>query len=599
MSLQGLCQGHHGGRRCPRAGGAESGGRVNTGGRYVPPISLAAGTYNSTITLIDPRAANSPQTVSVTLDVTLPGVTIVQSLGSTDVTEGGATDSYTVVLDNQPTGDVEIDRSVADGQSTVDGLATTSITLTAANWSTGVTVAVAAVDDALAEGTHASTITHAINTAATTASEYNSVSIADVDVTVTDNDLAGFSVTPVSGLTTTEAGSTDTFTVALSSQPTADVTIDVYSDDTTEGTASPATLTFTTSNWTTAQTVTVTGVDDPSADGDIVYTIVLNPASSGDGSYNSFDPPNVDVVNMDDDVPDVLISESAGSTQVTEGGAPDTYTVVLATLPVADVTITVTPDAQSIVSAASLTFTSLNWNTAQTVTVTAVDDFVAEGAHWSTITHSLEISTDPNYTTGAITIDDVVADLTDDDIAGVLIAESGASTDVSESGPTSDTYTVALTSEPTADVTIAISVVEAPAQSTISGTSLTFTSANWSTAQTVTVTAVDDLVIEASPHWSTITHSLGSSVDPNFDSATATFTINDVVANVTDDDVAGPSEPQGLYGAEGGCGCAPAGAAPMSTLQRSLGALLAYALLLMLCLWRGFRNGRRLPKMLT
>ena len=95
-----------------------------------------------------------------------------------------------------------IDLSVADGQSTVDGLATTSITLTTANWSTGVTVAVAAVDDAVAEGTHASTITHAINTAATPASEYDTVSIADVDVTVTDNDTAAITVLATSGLPT-------------------------------------------------------------------------------------------------------------------------------------------------------------------------------------------------------------------------------------------------------------------------------------------------------------------------------------------------------------------------------------------------------------
>ena len=51
---------------------------------------------------------------------------------------------------------------------------------------------------------------------------------------------------------------------------------------TTEGTVSPATLTFTPANWNTAQTVTVTGVDDAVDDGDIAYTIVTAPATSSD-----------------------------------------------------------------------------------------------------------------------------------------------------------------------------------------------------------------------------------------------------------------------------------------------------------------------------
>ena len=44
-------------------------------------------------------------------------------------------------------------------------------------------------------------------------------------MTNTDNDAVGITVTPTSGLTTTEAGGTATFTVVLTTQPTANVTI--------------------------------------------------------------------------------------------------------------------------------------------------------------------------------------------------------------------------------------------------------------------------------------------------------------------------------------------------------------------------------------
>ena len=152
------------------------------------------------------------------------------------------------------------------------------------------------------------------------------VGIADVVANVTDNDVAGFLVTPTAGLTTTEAGGSDTFTVALTSQPEFDVTIDVSSNTTAAVTVTwtpPLTLTFTSSNWNTAQTVTVTGQDDAAADGDIAYTIALDPASSADAAYNLLDPPDVDVVNIDDDSPAVLITASGGSPIVNDGGAGD------------------------------------------------------------------------------------------------------------------------------------------------------------------------------------------------------------------------------------------------------------------------------------
>ncbi len=81
-------------------------------------------------------------------------------------------------------------------------------------------------------------------------------------------------VSPTSGLITTEAGGTDTFTVVLSSQPTEDVTIGMSSSDSTEGTVSPTSLTFTIGDWSIEQTVTVTGVNDQVADGPINYDVI-------------------------------------------------------------------------------------------------------------------------------------------------------------------------------------------------------------------------------------------------------------------------------------------------------------------------------------
>ena len=84
-------------------------------------------------------------------------------------------------------------------------------------------------------------------------------------------------------LTVTEAsgaGNTATYTVKLATQPAGGVTVRVASRDTSLVTASPPTLTFTTANWDTAQTVTVTGVDNIFT-GANARVIITNTASGG------------------------------------------------------------------------------------------------------------------------------------------------------------------------------------------------------------------------------------------------------------------------------------------------------------------------------
>jgi uncharacterized repeat protein (TIGR01451 family) len=111
----------------------------------------------------------------------------------------------------------------------------------------------------------------------------------------------GILVTPTSGLTTTEGGGTSEFSISLLSAPTGSVTIALSSDDTTEGTVSPPSVTFDAMNWSTPQPVTVTGVDDLLDDGDVVYHVVTAPAVSADSRYSKLDPADVTVTNLDDE----------------------------------------------------------------------------------------------------------------------------------------------------------------------------------------------------------------------------------------------------------------------------------------------------------
>ncbi|WP_066382675.1 esterase-like activity of phytase family protein [Anabaena sp. CA = ATCC 33047] len=107
------------------------------------------------------------------------------------------------------------------------------------------------------------------------------------------------------------------------------------------------------------------------------------------------------------------ITQSSDNTSVTEGGVTDSYTVVLTSQPTTNVTITINPGTQVTTNVNQLVFTPQNWNIAQTVTVTAVDDNLAEGNHTGTIQHTVT-SSDTNY--NGITIDSVNVSITDNDI---------------------------------------------------------------------------------------------------------------------------------------------------------------------------------------
>lgn len=110
-------------------------------------------------------------------------VLIVESGGNTAVTEGGTTDTYTVVLGVQPCTNVVVSVS-ADSQLTASP---TNLTFTAQNWNTPQAVTVTAVDDAVIEGTHVGTLTHAVTSPETA---YAATAVASVNVTITDNDFS-------------------------------------------------------------------------------------------------------------------------------------------------------------------------------------------------------------------------------------------------------------------------------------------------------------------------------------------------------------------------------------------------------------------------
>jgi len=183
--------------------------------------------------------------------------------------------------------------------------------------------------------------------------------------------------------------------------------------------------------------------------------------------------------------PDVAVSENAVS--VRENGGMASYTLALTRRPTGDVRVTPTSSDRTVANVSGpLTFSPSNWNQPQAVTVTGVDDVIDNDPdRTATINHTVSGG---GY--DDVRIDPVMVTATDDDTAGVTVLPIALTVD--EAGGTS-TYTVVLRSQPTVDMRI----TPTSEDRTVARVSepLSFTPSNWNQPQTVTVTGVDDNII--------------------------------------------------------------------------------------------------------
>jgi large repetitive protein len=453
------------------------------------------------------------------------GITVSAAKG--DTSEAGATTTFSIVLNSQPTADVAI--PVGSDDTAEGKLSVSTVSFTTTDWAAPKTITITGVDDDFADGRQPYSI---VTSAATSADKaYDGLDAADVAVFNVDDDSAGFLVSESSGTTSEAAGSTFTFTVALTSKPSASVTIPISSSDETEGSVSPNQLTFTTLNWSSKQTVTVTGVNDDLSDGAQVYSIELGAASSQDGQYSELDPSDVAMRNTDNDSAGIDVSKAAGNTS--EGGTTTTFSVVLRSKPSASVTIPLTSsdDTEGTLLVTQLVFTTDNWSSKQTVTVHGENDNIDDGPQPYVIRTGAATSADATY--DGIDADDVDITNVDNDLAGVTV--SAASGPTSEDGGVagSASFTIKLNSQPTATVSIPIQSSD-PDEGKLDVDSVDFTTSNWAAPQTITVHGVDDAAADGAQDYSIL---LGQ---PNTtDAAYAALDPEDVAFTNDDNDSAG------------------------------------------------------------
>ena len=250
--------------------------------------------------------------------------TLTVAADTSPVTEGTAA-SFTISASPAAASPVPVAYTVTqDGAFVASGsLGPQSVTLSGAS----VTVTVPTVADRVDEANGSVTVT------LDPGSDYTVGTPGHATAAVSDDDEAGVSLSESSGTTSVpeDGSAADSWTVVLDSQPTRTVTVAVSAasgaridgPDSAQTFTASETLTFSPTDWNSAQTVRVRGVDDSIDNPDNARSVtVTHSVSSNDPLYGALADKTVTVTVTDDDgtAAEPVLSVTGGGA-VTEGSA--------------------------------------------------------------------------------------------------------------------------------------------------------------------------------------------------------------------------------------------------------------------------------------
>ena len=481
-----------------------------------------------TVTLHNPDNATlgMPHSAVGTIvdDDEVTGVTLGVSPSTVSESSSGVTVTVTASLDGGATRLSATTVSVSVGSGTATSgtdfasVAAFTITIGANETNDSATFTLSPVNDAIDED----------NETVTVSGMTNGLSVTDTTVTITDDDNRGVTVDPT--ILTVGEGSSEEYTVVLTSEPTSAVTVGVSVDGDADIKVDKPTLLFTMSDWSEAQTVTVSAAEDTDAvpgKATIKHSVV----SSG-GDYSGETASSVSVTERDTDsvstgvtlrVSPAEVSESSSGQVVTVTGTlngatrSDATTVSVEVGKSGDSAVEGTD--YTTVDAITVTIAANQASGSETFTLSPVNDAIDET--------DKTVSVSGMTSASGLTVDETTVTITDDDDRGVTVDP----TMLPVGEGSSEEYTVVLTSQPTEAVTVGVSV-DGDDDITVDKTSLTFTMSDWSEAQTVTVRAAED--DDTASGEATIKHSVSSSGDYSGVTASSVIVMELDIKRVTD-----------------------------------------------------------------
>ena len=443
---------------------------------------------------------------TATLDFVQPGV-ITYGGGSLSVTEGGANDIFGFALTDQPSSTVTINLTTTPaGQFT---LTPSSFNFDSSNWSTSQSATLSAVDELIVDGT----VTGTLILAADPSSDdcFDNIGPLNFDVTIIDNDTAGYIVNPVIGTLTESDTTTASFTVILTRQPINDVFINLVNSDVSEKTIGTTTLTFTSATWNVTQTIILNSVDELLVDGDQTTSITAEIDPSSDSNFTGLASQTVTVVTKDNEIGDFILGPISGN--LTEQPLNSVnFSVVLNAIPATNVEINFSSGdlTEASMATTSVTFTPANWNIPILVVVDSVDELIFDGDQTTIITGFVNPSSDPSFTGASSKTVNVITE--DNDAPGYTVNPVVGS--LTESSTITAQFTIVLNATPTSDVIIDLKNADS-SEVSLDKNFLTFTPINWNIPQIITLFSEDDYIIDGTQTTS-ITASVNNSSDPDY-----------------------------------------------------------------------------------
>lgn len=407
------------------------------------------------------------------------GYTVSKITNNTD--ENGRTATFHVFLQTPPSGNVVIDVQSSDiTEGTVEP---SQLVFTPENWNGRQQVTVTGVDELLTDGSIPYTIYLRVDQDLTEDAGYSAKDPKDIQLFNIDNESAGIVIEPLDRVTD-ELRGRGSFRAYLTAQPTVDTTLVSDSSDTTEASFSTGTsqVVFDSSNYFIPKTIYINGVTDNDEDGNISFGI--NSSLSGDPAYEALTPEDIFMINLDKELPAVIVSPVSGDTS--ESGAEATFTVkLLKSLPEnAKVFINLTASSEEIaLDQTQLEFNENNYSSPQVVTITGQDDEEFDGAVPVYVTIEVDSTSYSTYL-DARTPDIRLFNL-DNDQPGLNIV--GVDYTTSESGDTAS-FDISLFEKPTANLVKVNLSLSDDNEATLVGSPMIFLASTFSTPQTVTIT---------------------------------------------------------------------------------------------------------------
>ena len=442
------------------------------------------------------------------------------------------TASVSVVLTAEPLTDVIIDIKSLDLTEVTVG--TTSLTFTPLNWNIAQTIVLNSVDELTVDGTQTASISASINSASDSA--FTSLASQTATVNNADNDSAGYSLSPLTGVLIEGDSQTASFTIILDSQPATDVVLNLTINPNDEVSSSVSSVRFTFANWNVSQTITVSNFDDFLIDGTIVSSITFDVDSSSDIEFSSLASQTILAPNLDNEIAGFTLSAIGGGSLQEASSANVSFTIVLDAQPslaeiiIIDITSIDLTEVNVEGLSTPKVFTSANWNVPQTVILNSVDDIILDGTTTNSVTVEVNALSANSFL--AVASQSVNVQNLDNEIPGFQV--SSVLGVLTEAASPTASFEVILDVEPLTNVTINLFSNDSTEAGVVAPSFLIFTPTSWNVSQTVNLFQVDDFLIDGSQN-----SSITASIDAGSNAGFLAVPSKDVLVTTLDNDLAG------------------------------------------------------------